>query len=146
MRNKFVNIFHFRIIVLSSAQDPVLLIPPFYTPRLPSFTGEPFVTTWRVYHKSFSDIKLLNFCLFNSRTFLINQYLHSNMLNEVIIFVRLNEAFPVFCQNNHLRLVTLFQFRHPSISSSMLYVAFALQIISVSSDCPYFRTCDNPVF
>ena len=40
----------------------VSVILPFCTHRLPSFAGEPFVTTWRVYHISLSHIKLLNSC------------------------------------------------------------------------------------
>ena len=56
-------------------------------------------------------------------------------------------ASAVFCKNNRLRLVTLFQFSHPSISSTMLSaaVAFALQTLMVGCDRPYFRACDNPV-
>ena len=37
------------------------------------------------------------------------------------------------------------KFCHPSISSTMLSVAFALQTLLVGCDWPYFRTCDSPV-
>ena len=37
------------------------------------------------------------------------------------------------------------KFCHPSILSTMLSVAFALQTLMVGCDWPYYRTCDNPV-
>ena len=51
----------------------------------------------------------------------------------------------VFCKNNRLRLVTLFQILSPVHFVYMLYVAFALQTLLVGCDWPYFRTCDSPV-
>jgi len=54
-------------------------------------------------------------------------------------------AYAVFCKNNRLRLVTLFQILSPVHFVYMLSVAFALQTLLVGCDRPYFRTCDNPV-
>ncbi len=48
-------------------------------------------------------------------------------------------ASAVFCKNNRLRLVTLFQILSP------VHFVYNAQTLMVGCDRPYFRACDNPV-